>query len=119
MIAVADTSLLCYLNLIDEVDVLPKLFSRVVVPTAVISEPLDEDAPEAVRDWAANLPPWVTVQDNPIASTAGLEKLQTGEQAAIPLTDSILAELILLDEKSARRVAPNAACGHGHARYSG
>ena len=49
MIAVADTSPLCYLILIDEVDVLPKLFCKVVVPAAVISELLHEDAPKAVR----------------------------------------------------------------------
>lgn len=105
MIAVADTSPLCYLIFIAEVDVLPKLFSKVVVPMAVISELLHEDAPDAVRAWVANLPPWVTVQENPIRSTAGLEKLQAGEQAAILLAESINAELILLDEKSARRAA--------------
>ena len=66
---------------------------------------LHEDAPEAVRNWAANLPVWVSVQENPIRNTAGLEKLQIGEQAAILLAESIRAELILLDEKSARRIA--------------
>jgi predicted nucleic acid-binding protein len=34
-----------------------------------------------------------------------LEKLQLGEQAAILLAESIGAELILLDEKSAPRIA--------------
>jgi hypothetical protein len=81
MIAVTDTSPLCYLILIHKVDVLPKLFSKVAAPTAVISELLHEDAPDAVRGWAANLPTWVTVQENPTRSTAGLEKLQAGEQA--------------------------------------
>ena len=56
MIAVADTSPLCYLVLIDEVDLLRQLFRQVVVPSAVITELLHEDAPEAVRGWAANLP---------------------------------------------------------------
>ena len=37
MITVADTSPLCYLVLINEVDLLRKLFSEVVVPAAVIS----------------------------------------------------------------------------------
>jgi predicted nucleic acid-binding protein len=105
MIAVADTSPLCYLVLIDEVDLLRQLFSQVVVPSAVITELLHEDAPEAVRDWPANLPSWVSVQENPVRNTAGLEKLQVGEQAAILLAESISAELILLDEKSARRIA--------------
>jgi predicted nucleic acid-binding protein len=105
MIAVADTSPLCYLILINEVDLLRKLFSEVVVPAAVITELLDEGAPEAVRGWAANLPSWVSVQENPARNTAGLEKLQVGEQAAILLAEPISAELILLDEKSARRIA--------------
>jgi predicted nucleic acid-binding protein len=105
MIAVADTSPLCYLILIDEVDLLRKLFSEVVVPAAVITELLHEDAPEAVRIWAANLPSWVSVQENPVRSPAGLEKLQAGEQAAILLAESMNADLILIDEKSARHVA--------------
>jgi len=105
MIAVADTSPLCYLVLIDEVDLLRHLFRQVVAPSAVITELLHEDAPEAVRGWAANLPSWVSVRENPVRNTAGLEKLQVGEQAAILLAESISAELILLDEKSARRIA--------------
>ena len=105
MIAVADTSPLCYLVLIDEVDLLRQLFSQVVIPSAVLAELLHEDAPEAVRGWAANLPSWVSVQENPVRDTAGLEKLQVGERAAILLAESISAELILLDEKSARRIA--------------
>jgi predicted nucleic acid-binding protein len=105
MIAVADTSPLCYLILINEVDLLPKLFSEVVIPSAVMTELLHEDAPEAVRGWAANLPSWASVRENPVRNTAGLEKLQVGEQAAILMAESIRAELILLDEKSARRIA--------------
>lgn len=37
--------------------------------------------------------------------SAGLEKLQSGERAAIILAESIKGDLILLDEKAARRVA--------------
>lgn len=91
MIAVADTSPLCYLVLIDEADLLRQLFSQVVVPSAVITELLHEDAPEAVRGWAANLPSWVSVQENPVRNTTGLEKLRLGEQAAILLAESISA----------------------------
>jgi predicted nucleic acid-binding protein len=66
---------------------------------------LHEDAPDPVRFWAANLPPWVSVQESPARDAAGLEKLQAGERAAILLAESISAELLLLDEKSARRAA--------------
>jgi len=85
MIAVADTSPLCYLILIDEVDLLQKLFTQLVVPSAVITELLHEDAPEAVRGWATNLPRWISIRESPVRSTAGLEKLQIGEQTAILL----------------------------------
>ena len=59
MIAVTDASPLCYLVLIGEIDLLPKVFTRVVVPEAVIRELLHEDAPRAVRDWASDLPQWL------------------------------------------------------------
>jgi len=70
-------------------------------------ELLHEDAPGPVRGWAANLPPWIFVPQNPVAVTVGMERLQAGEQAAILLAESIPADMILLDEKSARRVAAN------------
>jgi len=105
MNAVADTSPICYLILLGEIDLVPKLFERVLVPTAVIAELLHEDAPDTVRCWAASLPPWVSVQEDPVGSVVGLGKLQDGEQAAILLAESLNADMILLDEKSARRVA--------------
>ncbi len=105
MIAVSDTSPICYLILIGEIDILPKLYSQVLVPPAVVAELLHEDAPGAVRSWAANLPSWISAQQNPVGVTVGMEKLQAGEQAAILLAESAAADMILLDEKSARRVA--------------
>lgn len=107
MIAVADASPLCYLILIGQIDLLPKLFLHVAVPRAVITELLHEDAPEAVRTWASNLPAWIGVQENPLSASAGLETLQGGEQASILLAESMKADIILLDEKAARRVAAN------------
>jgi len=105
MIAVADTSPICYLILIGEIDLLPKLFSQVLAPQAVLAELLHEDAPATVRSWASNLPSWISAKETPVLATAGLEKLQAGEQAAIVLAESIKADIILLDEKAARRVA--------------
>ena len=52
MIAVTDTSPICYLILIGEIDILPKLYSQVLVAPAVVAELLHEDAPGAVRSWA-------------------------------------------------------------------
>jgi predicted nucleic acid-binding protein len=105
MIAVADASPLCYLVLIGEIELLPRIFSRVLAPPAVIAELLHEAAPEAVRAWASNLPAWICVMESPILTVPGLDKLQAGEQAAILLAESMKADIILLDEKAARRVA--------------
>jgi predicted nucleic acid-binding protein len=105
MIAVADTSPLCYLILIGEIDLLPKLFGQVLVPPAVFAELLHEDAPDAVRAWAASLPSWISVQEGTFRGNAGMEKLQAGEQGAILLAESVRADVVLVDEKSARRVA--------------
>lgn len=105
MIAVADASPLCYLILIGEIDILPKLFPQVAVPRAVITELLHQDAPEVVRSWASSLPAWISTAAPHDVVSGGLEKLQTGERAAIILAESIDADIILLDEKAARRVA--------------
>jgi predicted nucleic acid-binding protein len=105
MIAVTDTSPISYLILIGEVELLPKLFSQVLVPHAVIAELLHDDAPEAVRAWASNLPSWIAVRESPAGSATGMEKLQTGERGAILLAQSMQAGMILSDEKAARRVA--------------
>jgi len=80
MIAVTDTSPICYLILIGEVELLAKLFKQVLVPCAVIAELLHEGAPEAVRAWASHLPSWIAVRESPAGNTTGMEKLQSGER---------------------------------------
>ena len=105
MIAVLDASPLCYLVLIGEIDLLPQLFSRVVVPQAVIVELLHDDAPATVRNWASNLPIWISVEETPDTFSEGMEKLQAGERAAILLAEFIHADIIIIDEKAARLIA--------------
>jgi len=75
------------------------------MPQAVLAELLHEDAPAAVRTWASTLPSWIGAKETPVLATPGLEKLQAGEQAAILLAESVKADIILLDEKAARRIA--------------
>src|SRR5579863_3625655 len=105
MIAVADASPVCYLILIGEIELLPKLFRQVLLPQDVVDELLAEGAPPAVRSWAAAPPPWISVGEVPLGESGGLGRLQAGERAAILLAQSMTADLILLDEKSARRIA--------------
>ncbi len=105
MTAVTDTSPVCYLVLIGEGELLRRLFSSVLMPRTVVAELLHEDAPESVRAWAADLPSWISVRDNPTGPTVGMENLQAGELNAILLAETAQADIVLLDEKSARRVA--------------
>ena len=105
MIAVADASPLCYLVLIGEIDLLPQLFSQVLVPQAVVLELLHLDAPAAVRAWASNLPEWVSVEQTSDVISRGMEKLQAGERAAIFLAELVNADIIIIDEKCARVIA--------------
>ena len=105
MIAVLDASPLCYLLLIGEINLLPQLFSRVVVPQTVILELQHDDAPPTVRNWASRLPIWICVEETPDTFSAGMEKLQAGERAAILLAELIQADIVIIDEKAARRIA--------------
>jgi predicted nucleic acid-binding protein len=102
-VAVSDTSPLNYLVLSRVIDVLPRLFQRVVVPPAVLAELRSNDAPAAVRDWANAVPPWVEVQ-SPAHDDPSLT-LHRGEREAICLAMEIHAEFVLLDDRPARRAA--------------
>lgn len=59
MIVVADTTPVNYLILIGEIDVLAKLYGRVVIPPAVHDELTCSRAPESVRGWIAQPPAWL------------------------------------------------------------
>jgi predicted nucleic acid-binding protein len=62
MIVVADSSPLNYLVLIDEIDVLPKLFGRVLIPEAVARELQSPRTPPQVASWLAAQPVWLVIQ---------------------------------------------------------
>jgi predicted nucleic acid-binding protein len=62
MTVVSDTSPLCYLLLIDLIDLLPELYGRVVIPEAVRDELAAPEAPTIVQNWIAQPPDWLEVQ---------------------------------------------------------
>lgn len=106
MIAVADTSPIVYLVLIEEIGLLPALFTEVVVPSGVAAELSDSRAPEALRRWWAEPPGWIRVADpgDPPAPEA-VRRLHRGEREAILLARRLEADIVLLDEKAARQAA--------------
>ncbi len=105
MIAVADTSPLRYLILVEAVEVLPQMFGQVYAPPVVMQELQASRSPEleSVRRWAANPPAWLTVQDpQEIDPSIHLGK---GETAAISLARELRADWILIDERKGSREA--------------
>jgi predicted nucleic acid-binding protein len=100
---VSDTSPLNYLVLIDAVDVLPRLFSSVIIPPAVASELSQPGTPEPVRRWLAHPPGWLDQQAP--QNTSSVEGLDPGESEAISLAQELGINALLLDERKARHVA--------------
>ena len=103
ILVVADTSPIHYLVLIDAIDVLAKLYDRVVIPTAVYGELTHRNAPEAVRRWAAALPRWAEVKTPSGVELQGI--LDPGEAEAIALAQELKTDYLLLDEIEARKMA--------------
>ncbi len=97
---VADTGPLHYLVLIEAIDLLPRLFVQVFVPTVVQTELTRRAAPSAVRSWAETPPAWLTVLSAPGGDDLTLATLDDGERAVIALAASLHSKLILMDDRA-------------------
>ena len=96
-LVIADTSPINYLILIHQIDLLPRLFERIVLPIAVHSELSDGDAPSEVRTWVRHLPEWVELGPPGLVQEPGLDP---GESDAISLAVKLSADLILMDDRA-------------------
>jgi predicted nucleic acid-binding protein len=105
MIVVADTTPINYLILIQEIDLLQRLFGSVIIPPAVFEELSDAEAPTAVRAFIASQPSWLEVRVPRSAKDRGLGHLDKGEQEAIALAEELGADQLLMDETEGRREA--------------
>ena len=63
MVIVADTSPINYLVLIDHIGILPRLYTRVLIPPAVLDELTHPAAPSPVREWTERRPIWLEVDE--------------------------------------------------------
>lgn len=105
MIVVSDASPLAALSYIRQIDLLPKLYGRVLVPEAVWHELLagrQHPGREAViqANWIERR----TVQNQPLV--LALQKdLDRGEAEAIALALEADADLLIIDERLGRRTA--------------
>ncbi len=105
MIVIADTTPVNYLVLIQEADLLPRLFGRVIIPSAVFDELNDPETPDTVKVWLASFPSWLKVLPLRGQPPPELDYLDQGEREAIALAEELSADHLLLDESDARKEA--------------
>jgi predicted nucleic acid-binding protein len=105
MIVVADTSPINYLLLIQEIDILSKMYGKIVLPRAVHDELLRPVAPDIVRAWIAKAPAWLEIRTPISASDPSLAKLDPGERDAIMLATELRADQLIVDDREGRKHA--------------
>ena len=94
---VSDTGPVHYLVLIDEIEILPRLFTTVLVPPSVRAELDRPETPTLVRTWVAEHPAWLEVRPTPVTDDPRLRSVHEGERDAIALAVAIGADLLLMD----------------------
>jgi len=106
MIVIADTSPVNYLILIGEIELLPQLYGRVIIPTMVLEELGAETAPAVVREWVLAPPDWLESRSSVNVIEKELaELLDKGESEAIQIASELNADLLIIDEKLGRQIA--------------
>ncbi len=103
MLVIADSSPLIVLVNIGHIEVLPKLFGEIVIPTAVATEIASPNRPDAVKQFAAIPPAWLSVR-SPL-TVLRIAELHPGESEAISLAMEMNADLLLIDERKGYREA--------------
>lgn len=101
---VCDTGPVNYLIQIDCIHVLEILFRPVFLPGACHRELLDEMAPAGVREWASEIPHWISVIESEEFSPSLAKGLSPADSAVI----TIAAEtnrVLLMDALAGRRHA--------------
>ena len=90
-----------YLILIEAVDVLPRLFSTVLIPPGVRDELSHSKAPAAVRSWISQPPDWLTAAIPKPLTAPEHSTLHQGERQAIQLAVQERCALLIDDRTGA------------------
>jgi predicted nucleic acid-binding protein len=105
-VVVADTTPVRYLAEIGHLDLLPRLFETIFIPSVVYDELQHPASPQIVRAVFNPPPVWLKIvaaelsDDDPV-----LTALDEGEKAALTLGVSLAADLILIDERKGAAAA--------------
>jgi predicted nucleic acid-binding protein len=102
-LVVADTSPLRYLLQIEQIEILPRLFEKIFIPSVVYDELRHPSAPQAVQTWMRSRPDWLEVSVVSASDDPSLGALDEGEKSAIALGLSLSADLVLIDDSQRRR----------------
>jgi predicted nucleic acid-binding protein len=103
MVIVADTSPINYLVLIEHIGILPRLYTRILIPPAVFDELKHPAAPSAVRAWTERHPIWLEILSP--KDIVALPQLDLGESQAIALASELGGNVLLIDELAGRQEA--------------
>ena len=100
VVVISDTSPIRYLVLAGQADLLPALYTEVLIPDAVADELNHHATPEPVRRWIAQRPSWLRVVAMAKRSvSAPLHDLDAGEHDAILLALQLKADLVVMDDR--------------------
>jgi predicted nucleic acid-binding protein len=102
---VADTTPLNYLVLIEAVEILSRLYNKVLIPPSVMLELADSHAPGEVRAWITHSPAWLHVVPLRGPADSSLGRLDAGERDAIALAMEQRASLLVMDERDGAAAA--------------
>lgn len=105
MLIISDTSVICYLVLIGEIDILPQLFTEILIPHGVRNELLNEKADPKIQTWISAPPNWLKVQSVEQILDGLPAGLGRGECEAISLAVQFQADLVVIDDLDARSAA--------------
>lgn len=109
MIVVVDAGPLIHLSWLSRLDLLPSLYGTLLAPEAVWREAVEEGAGRFRIDELRNVD-WLDVRSDPDPQSTALVTmhLDEGERAAIALAQQVSADLLLCDDRQARRAAASA-----------
>lgn len=102
-LVVSDSGPIHYLVLCEVIEVLPKLYDRLVIPSAVVEELTHAHAPPTVSQWIRAMPQWASVRSPSQIDPSS--RLGLGEREAIALALELKATQLLVDDRVARRIA--------------
>lgn len=107
MTAICDPSTLIALARIDQLSLLERLYGQVIIPESVFREVLKESKPGAEEIKKATYIKVEKVQDRTVVQML-LANLGEGEAEVLILAKEKRADVVLIDEKKARKMARKA-----------